>query len=370
MVSLRNRPLRVVLLAALVCAGGVAAAADEQVFGYEDWRRAVARLPLDPAEVVYPFHATAEMAAWARQKTATYAAAGPEVRLQALQQAFFDKGEFEFEYEQARTLTAEEAFAARHGNCMSFTSLFIALARSLDYPVVMVTVERQPEVEREGSLVVVNRHVVAGYRSPQKLYTYDFYVSSATPVTSRRVLDDVAASAIYHTNIGGHAIRVEDLEEAVRNLRIATVLAPGWAPAWVNLGVALSRMGDTEGAFDAFRRALEEEPGNSSALVNLARLYREQGREEEADNAIRAAAEGTRNPFTLISLADAEMLRGEYGKALQHLRRARWWYAREPAVYDALARLASAQGEHEKAARYRQRAAELRAEQTTAAPLQ
>lgn len=370
MMFLWRRTLPLVLLAALACAGGAAAAADEQVFGPEDWRRAIAALPLDPAEVVYPFHATEEMAEWARQKTATYAAAGPEVRLQALQQAFFDKGEFEFEYEQARTLTAEEAFAARHGNCMAFTSLFIALGRSLGYPVVMVTVERQPEVEREGSLVVVNRHVVAGFRSPQRLYTYDFYVSTETPVSSRRVLDDIAASAAYHTNIGGHAIRVENLEEAVRNLRIATTLAPAWAPAWVNLGVAQSRLGDTDAAFEAFRRALEEEPGNSSALVNLARLYREQGREEEAENAIRAAAEGTRNPFTLITLADAEMLRGNYGKALQHLRRARWWYAREPHVYDALARLAAAQGEPDKAARYRERAAELRTEQTPTAPPQ
>jgi len=347
---------------ALAVAPSVLEGSDAKIFGYEAWKAAIAELPLEPGEVVYPFAVNEEMRAWARVKTAIYQTASPEVQLQGLQQAFFDKGEFEFEYEQTRTLTAEEAFAARRGNCMSFTSLFVALARSLDFPAVLVSVERQPDVEKDGALVVVNRHVVAGYRSPHRLYTYDFYVADVTSNISPDIVDDVVASAIYHTNIGGHAIRQGDLESAIHNLHIATVLAPDWAPAWVNLGVTYARLGDTEAAFDSLQQALLVEPGNSSALVNLAKLYRDQGREEEADNAMRAAAEGTRNPFTLISMADVEMLRGRYDEARQYLRRARWWYGKEPQVYDALARLARLEGEDEKVAKYRQRASELRSQ--------
>jgi Flp pilus assembly protein TadD len=356
------------VLAASLAAPGGATALESRVFGYEDWKAAISELPVDAEEVVYPFHVNQEMQAWAREKVASFQGAGPEIRLQVLQHAFFDKGEFEFEYEQARTLTAEEAFAARHGNCMSFTSLFVALARSLDYPAVLVGVERQPEVEREGGLVVVSRHVVAGYRAPNRLYTYDFYVADSTPKISPNIIDDVAASAIYHTNIGGHAIRQGDLQGALHNLEIATVLAPDWAPAWVNLGVTHSRLGDTEAAFDAFQQALLVEPGNSSALVNLAKMYREQGLDEEAENAMRAAAEGTRNPFTLISMADVEMLRGRFAEARQYLRRARWWYGKEPHVYDALARLARLEGDEDKAAANRQRAAQLREAKTGERP--
>jgi Flp pilus assembly protein TadD len=337
-----------------------AAAFDSGVFGIEEWQRALAELPVDPDEVVYPFHATPEMVEWAKVKLAPYMTNSPDVRLQTLQKAFFETDEFEFEYDQARTLTAEEAFAARNGNCMSFTSLFIALSRSVGIPTFLVSVKRQPDVEMDQGLVVVNRHVVAGYRAPTRIYTYDFYVASSTPVAGHRVIDDLTASAIYHTNIGGLAIRQGDLPTAIHNLEIATVLAPHWAPGWVNLGVAFSRLGEQKAAFDALQMALEAEPSNSSALINLSKLYRDQGREEEADIAMRAAAEGTRNPFTLITLADTEILRGDYDKAKQYLRRARWWYAKEPYVFDAMARLAQVEGDADKAQKYRDKAAELR----------
>jgi Flp pilus assembly protein TadD len=350
----------VAILAVLAAAGNAAARPDTEIFGYEAWHQAVTDLGLDPNEVVYPFEITDEMEAWAEEKIRGYKGFGPETRLEVLQRSFFDKGEFHFEYDQVRTLTAEEAFSRREGNCMSFTSLFVSLARSSGIPTFLLSVKRQPEVIKEEGLVVVNRHVVAGYRAPNKMYVYDFYVTDTSPYLSQRVIDDVEASAIYHTNIGGYAIRVNDVAEAKRNLDLAVVLAPRWAPAWVNLGVARARLDDKEGAFQAFQRALEVEPGNSSALVNLAKIYRDQGREEEAENAMRAAAEGTRNPFTLIAMADAEMTRGNYDEARQYLRRARWWYGKEPDVYHALSRLARHEGDEEKAEKYAQRAVDLR----------
>ena len=341
-------------------ASGIAADFNSQVFGYEEWQTAVAALEIESAEVVFPFSATPEMEAWAKEKLRHFETAAPEVRLQALQQAFFDPGEFEFDYEQTRTLTAEQAFAARHGNCMSFTSLFVATSRSLGLPTFLVAVRRQPEVERDAGLVVVNRHVVAGYRTPNKIFIYDFYLTSSTPYLSRRVIDDLSASAIYHTNIGGLNIRQGDYVEAIRHLEIATTLEPDWAPAWVNKGVAHGRLDHKEAAFASYQQALVAEPGNSSALVNLAKLYLQEGREEEAETAMRAAAEGTRNPFTLIAMADADMVRGQLDDARGYLRRARWWYGKEPEVYDALARLALLEGDAEKAKKHKARAAQLR----------
>jgi Flp pilus assembly protein TadD len=357
----RSNVTSLVLAAALLAAAGqVCAAPKPEVFGHEAWLQALDELDLDPTEVVYPFHITEEMAAWADEKVSGHWANSPEIKLEVLQRSFFDAGEFEFEYDVVRTLTAEEAFAVRRGNCMSFTSLFIALSRSLDMRTFLLAVRRQPEVIKDGGLVVVNRHVVAGYRTPAKVHLFDFYVTDSQPHITQRVLDDLEASAIYHTNIGGAAIRSGDLEEATRNLEIAVILAPRWAPAWVNLGVARTRLDDLEGALTALHRALEAEPGNSSALVNLAKIYREQGRGEEADTALKAAAESTRNPFTLIAMADIEMVRGEFEEARQYLKRARWWYGKEPEVYDALARLARLEGDDEKAAKHKQRARDLR----------
>lgn len=349
----------VVIAATLALAGQLHAEPGEDVFGFDAWRQAVTELDVDPDQVVYPFLLTDEMAAWAEEMTLAYRTQMPEVKLEILQHAFFDGGDFEFQYDVVKTLTAEEAFAARHGNCMSFTSLFIALSRSLGLQTFLVSVKRQPEVMKDGGLVVVNRHVVAGFKAPSKIHLFDFYVTNTSPHVTQRVLDDLEASAIYHTNIGGAAIRAGDHEEAVRNLEIAVALAPRWAPAWVNLGVARARLDKTEEAFAAFQRALEVEPGNSSAFVNLAKIYRGQGRAEEADTAMRAAAESTRNPFTLIAMADAEMLRGNFDAARQYLRRARWWYGKEPEVYLALSRLARLEGDDSRAQKFSRRAIDL-----------
>lgn len=55
-------------------------------------------------------------------------------RLKSLQQFLFDEERFPFEYETRGTYGAQEAFRLRRGNCVSFTSLFIALGRSLGIP--------------------------------------------------------------------------------------------------------------------------------------------------------------------------------------------------------------------------------------------
>ena len=61
-------------------------------------------------------------------------------------------------------------------------------------------------------------------------------------------------------------------------------------------------------------------------------------------------------------MADAEMTRGRFDEARQYLRRARWWYGKEPEVHLALARLSRLEGDEEKAAKHLQRASDLLAE--------
>ncbi len=350
----------VAAVAILLVAGVARAGLETQAFGYEQWERAVRERGLDPRDVVYPFLVSDEMAAWAEEQIRPHATMSQEAKLLALQRAFFDSGEFSFAYDEQRTLTAEEAFASGHGNCMSFTSLFVAMSRSLGIPTFLLAVKREPEIEKEDDLVIVNRHVVVGFRMPTKVYYFDFYVTGSGPYINKTVVDDVVASAIYHTNHGGLAIREDDLEEALRHLEIAIALAPEWAPAWVNLGVAHSRLGDIDSALSAHQKALVVDPGNSSALTNMAHIFRDMGREDEARAALKAAADGSRNPFTLIAIADVEMMRGSLDQARRYLKRARWWDGKEPEVYDALARLARLEGDEAKAAKNSQKAAELR----------
>ncbi|MEN8164603.1 MAG: tetratricopeptide repeat protein [Acidobacteriota bacterium] len=349
----------VCVLALVVAFAGSAWASGEDR-DFQRWESAVAARGIEPGDVIYPFSASPEMQSWAREQMEGAGAAGPLKKLRILQGALFDREKFEFEYDGNLTLTAEEAFAQRRGNCMAFTALFIALGRSLGIPTVLVSVQKVPDVERVDGLVVVNRHVVAGYRGPHELNLFDFYVTSSAPPIHQRIISDVRASAMHHTNNGGSALRENDLIEARRHFELSIRLAPEWAPGWVNLGVVEYREGRTAEALKAYGKALEAEPSNSSALTNIAGIHRDQGHPEAAKSALAAAARQTRNPFTLIAMADIEIHNGNLGKARSYLRRARWWFSSEPEVYAAMARLARIEGDQKAATRHLARAVELR----------
>ena len=347
------------VLVMFAVAGSVWANPRPRFFGYEEWEQAVIERQLDPREVVYPFETTPEMMAWAEEKLQSYGRKDDILQLTVLQNALFNAS-YSFTYDNTRTLTAADAFAAGEGNCMSFTSLFVAISRGLGYPTFLVSVRRAPRIEKTDGVVVVNHHVVAAFRSPRKVYIFDFYATSTEPYFHKRVIDDVTASAIFHTNLGGESIRNGDLDEARRHLEIATTLVPQWAPAWINLGVTRYRSGEFEGALEAYRSALLADPVNPSALTNMSMAYHSLGREEEAQTALRAAAEDTRSPFTLIAMADVDMVQGNLESARRYLRRARWWYGKEPEVYDALARLARHERDDAKAEKHTRQAADLR----------
>ncbi len=324
------------------------------------WKTAVIARGLNPNEVVYPFEATPEMREWALHTLEGAGPINPLQKLEILQRALFDRKKFEFEYDNILTLSGEEAFAQRRGNCMAFTALFISLGRSLGIPTSLVSVQKVPDVQLVDDLIVVNRHVVAGYRGPNELNLFDFYVTSSAPPVHQRIIPDIRASAMHHTNLGSMFLRANNLAEARRHFKISVTLAPEWAPGWINLGVVEYREGRPAEALKAYARALKAEPSNSSALANIATIHRDNGNLDAAENALKAAARQTRNPFTLIAIADIEMQNGNPAKARSYLRRARWWFSSEPEVYEAMARLARIENDDQAAQRHVTHAENLR----------
>ncbi len=353
------RLVALILPALLLCGGCTTTTGSSRWFGELQWRTGVARRGLDPERVLYPFRAGPRMRAWARRVTALERA--DTDRLRALQQALFDDHEFTFEYAERRTLTPAEAFTERRGNCLAFTALFIALSRSLGLTTVLVSVNRQASTAHGEDLVVVNRHVVAGYPAAGRIVLYDFFRRPSAPYSGYRILDDVMASALFYVNFGGVAVEAGDLDTARRDLETAIRLAPSLAIAWVNLGVVRRRAGDLPGAVEAYGRALALDPGNPSALTNLAYVYGLQGKQEEARLALLAASHGRSTAYSLVALADAEMAAGRLREARRALKRARAAGREVPEVWEAMARLATRRGRPGRAERYARRALELRA---------
>lgn len=351
--------LRGLMLCGLLLLGGCASLGTEpRWFGEVQWRTGVERAGFDPDRVLYPFGVTPEMRSWARRETAWAHADLDE--LTALQRALFNVHEFTFEYDEAHTLPPSEAFAERRGNCLTFTALFVALSRSLGLNTVLVSVKRAPRFTKGEDLVIVNRHVVAGYPSAGRIFLFDFYRTPEEPYYGYQVVDDVTGTALFYANFGGAALQAGDLQAALSNLEMALRLSPSLGAAWVNLGVVLRRAGDRENAVRAYQRALKIEPDDPSAWTNLAYVYQLGGEEEKARLALLAAARGGSSPYSLIALAEAEVTRGRLGEARRYLDRARRRFQQVPEVWDALSRFAERQGRPRRAAKFARHASRLR----------
>ncbi len=324
--------------------------ADRQMDGGE-WREVVQAMGIDPDQIVQPFAVTPEMEAWTRDVTS--GVSSPLVRLLRIQHALFSG---DFTYDPSLTLTAPETFAERRGNCMAFTVLFVALSRSVGLKTFVLSVPRVESISKDGDLVVVSHHVLAGYPVAGRVHLYDFYFSTETFAGTYQILDDLSVAALFQSNTGVSLLRSGDLMGALEEFEITTALDSTLPAGWINLGVARRRLDDVSGAFDAYERALQLDAGNPSALTNLAALYHQLGREAEARAALIAAARDSSSPFTFIALADLELTRGDRADAARHMRRARRLGRGDPDVYRALARWAEQAGDVDEAHRYRERA--------------
>lgn len=299
------------------------------------------RLGLDPAGLVYPLAYDAEM----RDMALRAAGTGSTLqRLRLLQQSLFDVGQFRFDYESRGNYTAAQAFATRTGNCLSFTSLFIALARSIGIPVQGALLFFPDNAEREGDLVVVRSHIVAVYAHPDGQEVFDFYRLRREPGPRLDLLDDLAVTAVYLNNLGTEELFAGRAETARDHFETAARLAPGLPYPYANLGVVRRRLGDTAGALEAYGQALEIDPRDPTVLHNLAALYVAQGRRDEARAAALAVERRAASAFVLIVRGDFELERGRYGKALALFRQAARTDPLAPEPWLAVARAELARG--------------------------
>lgn len=310
-----GRSVRSLCLAAAVAPGALLAV------GLDD---EIAARGLDPAEIVQPTAVDEEMRAWLAGHSADLALEGtPEERLQALLAVLVDPQGFGLRYSGTATLTAREVFNQRVGNCLSFTHLFVALARELGLDAYYVEVRRAPRFEQSGDLVVVWEHVTAGFGPPEKRLMLEFASAQQAASGPSRRLSDLTAIAMHYSNRGAELLRAGHLPEAVRWLETAVALDPGWSHAWLNLGVTRRRRGDLAGAEAAYRRAIAASPDSPQPYFNLAGLLRVRGEGNAAhEMLVLLRREDNRDPFVHLALGDESLSQGRLGEAHRFYRRA------------------------------------------------
>jgi tetratricopeptide (TPR) repeat protein len=246
----------------------------------------------------------------------------PRRRMFALIEAMEARGMFSLEYAEV-TRTVSGTFHDRQGNCLSFTMLFVTLARAAGLSATYRSVDVPPTWSYDGTVVVANHVNTAVRNSGGDETVVDFNIRPYQSDQRSRRVSDAYALGLFYTNLGAEAILRADYYAALVYLREAAGVYPDIAGIWVNLGVVYARHGKYEHAEAAYLRALEADYNEPSALTNLALVYKALGETDLADE-YRERVQGyrERNPYYHFALATRAYDEQQFADALTSVRKA------------------------------------------------
>lgn len=281
-------------------------------------------------------------------------------RLDLLTSLLLDEGGLELVYDEGANGTVEQSWRTGRVNCLSFTLLFVALARELDLQAHVQEIEQVLVwYQREGTIYTAN-HVNAGVRIGGRLHTVDIARDAIMARHDPKPVSDQRALALFYNNLAMALLVRGQTDAADAHMRLALELEPDYVPVLNNLGVLRLRAGDLHGAENAYFRALEIAPRYTSTLFNLAQLYHLQGRESEAIAFQRRLERSRRNdPFHQFLAAIDRESRGDYEGAVAHYLRAVRLHRSEHRFHFGLARAYLLLGDQRRAGRALARARTL-----------
>lgn len=280
------------------------------------------------------------------------------LKVRQLAGAIMSPDAFGLQYDD-RTRTASETFRARRGNCLSFSTLFVALAREIGLHVRYQEVDVPPDWTLDKDTFVLNRHVdVRVTLEPIGARVVDFNTADFRTSYDMRTISDARALAHYYNNVGVERMQAGDSAAALASFRTAISQSDeGFAPAWMNLGTLYLRHGDNFYAEAAYLQALHADPSNLVVMSNLAHLYATQGDPERAASyRRRVVRHRMRNPYYRFQLAREAFAAADYDTAIRHLKYALHTKKNEEWFYSLLGQCYREKGNHRAAERWLQRA--------------
>lgn len=212
---------------------------------------------------------------------------GDEQKLKSLLQYFRQQGYLD-RYQQTGTHTAREVMDRGKGNCLSYANLFVAMSRSVGLQSFYLDASRVVrEFGRSGSVLVEYGHVLVGVRIGPDITPVDFD-GSAKEFNRFEVISDLEAIADFYNNVG-YELSFHRREqggfasnEVLHAFSLATRIAPRFAKAWNNLGVAYGRAGRPADAARAYQNAIQADPQLPAPHANLAQIHMRQDQREQA----------------------------------------------------------------------------------------
>jgi tetratricopeptide (TPR) repeat protein len=288
------------------------------------------------------------------------------LKLHQVVSAVIEEDTFGLVYDD-KTRTASETFHARLGNCLSFSIMFLAMARDVGLKVQFQEVDIPPDWTLDKDTYVLNQHVnvyvdlgQAGTR------VVDFNIADFKSSYEMRRMPDARALAHYYNNIGVARMQAGDTASALSCFRTAIADGEGrFSPAWTNLGTLYLRNGHPAHAEAAYLQAVKANNSDLVAMSDLARLYEQLG-EREGAAAYRKRVIDHRylNPYYRYELARQAYVGKDYDAAIRHLKYAIRKRPKEDSFYFLLGLSYLGKGDTRAARHWFDRAEEVAASDT------
>lgn len=253
----------------------------------------------------------------------------PVVKFRRLFNALIEEGYFRASYLANTTGTARQTFETRGGNCLSYTNLFIALARQAGLDARYQIVEVPPSWDADSGYLIRYTHINALMKGFTFDTTYganfsvDFNDVLPDPEYPRHEVSDAEATALFYANRSISLLRAGEIRPAFAHLKRAILLSPENSDFWINLGALYSKQEHYQEAIQAYEIALHHEPSSRGAMSGLSRAHHVLGNQELAElyeAAVSAYRE--KNPYFHFAVAQAEYENAHYDKALDAINAA------------------------------------------------
>lgn len=246
-----------------------------------------------------------------------------DVKRQLLSLALTNRAMLGFHYDDQRTLTAQEAFETRSGNCIAFANLFIAMAREAGLDAKYHEVLIPPEWSAQDDTFIISKHINVVVKGQNGSWEMDISGREIKLNAKRRIMEDREAYVMYLNNLGVNALLEDDLPTAYAYLAKAIDVAPKVTDSWSNIGVVLSRNGQLRDAEFAYKTALQMNPNELTAMGNLYDLYLTEENLTAAEQlATRVERYRKENPYYLLLLSDEATQRQDFKESLDLLKQA------------------------------------------------
>jgi tetratricopeptide (TPR) repeat protein len=189
------------------------------------------------------------------------------------------------QYDADATLSAEQAFQQRHVNCLSYTLLFVALARDVGLPVSFNDVDIPPVWDMgDDKTFLLYRHINAKVDLGWPLYqVVDVSAEEFNPTFYQSALSDAEAEAQYYNNRSVELRLQHKPIDALRYQLQALQLAPRTGYLWANLASLYQASGNLRAARIAISRALAIDGEDLLSYNVAAQVYQQLGQTELAE---------------------------------------------------------------------------------------